>query len=252
MRARSAFLAAAVGVLGPGLAAAQDTPGEDIGRFAELVLAVEDPSRAEAAIRSALRAVGGYVSDREAGPEASGTRVSLDLRVSAASLDAFLDQVRGVGTVAREETRSRDPTPEYARLNSRLAALEAAERDLREQRSFLAPDEPLALELQREVAAVRADRLETLARRTLLDERVQYAHVRVTMLPEAALRPPTLADEFRRTVTMVWTDPAQAARKVFLVAGGILVPYLGGLALVAWVGVAIARKRRRGRPQGPV
>lgn len=251
MGGRVSFLAAAAVMLGPGLAAAQEAP-EDVGRSAEWVLAVEDFGRAEAAIRSALQALGGYVSDREVARAESGERVTLVLRVSAGALDSFLDEVRKVGTVAREETRARDPTPEYARINSRLVALEAAERDLREQMSFLAPDEPLALDLQREVAAARADRMAMLARRTLLDERVQYAVTRVTLLPEAALRPPTLGDEFWRTFASVWTDPADAARKALLVGGGLLLPYLGGLALVAWVVVAIARKRRRGPTERPV
>lgn len=229
--------------IGPGHARAQGAP-EEVGRSAAITLAVEDVGRAEAAIRSALQARGGYVSDREVAPAESGGAVTLALRVSAGALDSFLDEVRPVGTVTREETRARDPTPESARINGRLAALEAAERDLREQLSFLAPDEPLALDLQREVAAVRSERMTMLSQRTLLDERVQYAAVRLTLLPEAAMRSLGLGEEVVRAFTSAWTDPAGAVRRVVVVGGGLILPYLGGLALVAWVVVRVARRRR--------
>ncbi len=234
--------------IGPDLLLAQGTP-EDVGRSAAMTVAVQDMGRAEAAIRSALQARGGYVSDREVAPAESGGTVTLALRVSVGALEAFLDEVRRLGVVVEERTWSRDPTPEYARVNSGLAALEAAERDLREQLSFLAPDEPLALDLQREVAAVRSERMAMLARRTVLDERVQYATVHLTLWPEAALRPPGLGEEVARAFMSAWTDPAGAVWRVVVVGGGLVLPYLGGLSIVAWVVIALARKRRGRRTQ---
>lgn len=225
-----------------GVAQSPMTPSDEVGRTAAWRVAVRDVGAAEARVRAALQAQGGFVSGRTLRhPEGP---VTLDLRVSATALDSFLAEMRTLGTVLVEETTARDPTPEFARVNGLLAALDASERNLIEQMSFLAPDEPLTLDLHREVAAVRSERAAALARRTMLDERVRYAVVRLTLVPEAALRAPSLAEEIQAALIKPWTDPLGAARQVLAVGLGILVPYVGGLALVIWAGVWTARRRR--------
>lgn len=250
MSTRLSLLASLVMAATVGWADALSEPPDDVGRSADWTLAVRDPTEAEARIRSALQAHGGYVDRREVAHADTGDQVTLGLRVSAPSLDPFLDAVRQVGTLVREESHARDPTPESLRLNGRLASLQATERDLREQLSFLAPDQPLALDLQHEIAALRSERTDTLARRTLLEERVQYAVVRLTLLPEAALRPPTLAGEIFQAFAWPWRDPAGAVRQALAVGLGLILPYLGGVVLVAWFGIRAARGRRRaqGKP----
>ncbi len=221
-------------------AMAQEPAEMEPGRRGEWVLAVRDPEQAEASLRDALRRLGGFVSDTEADPD---TR-RIAARVAVGSFDAMAQFVRSLGKVASESTTTVEPTPMFAALNVRLGALDATERDLREQLSFLAPDEPLAVDIQREIAAIRSERAAVLARRTVLEERVQYAEVLVTLLPEAASRPPTFARQVFGAFASAWTDPAAAAREALVVGAGLLLPFLGLPALAVWLVVRFAPRRR--------
>ncbi len=219
-------------------AMAQEGEGAEPGRRGQWVIAVQDIAKAEGDLRGALERLGGFVSDTEGG---EGAR-RIAGKVGIGSFDQFVQRVRALGEVISESTATVDPTPAFAALNARLSALEASERALLEQLAYLAPDEPLALDIQRELAGVRSARAEAIARRALLDQAVAYATVRVSLVAE---RPRGLFEEVRAVVREAWEAPGLAARKALAVTVGLLLPFVGVPVLVLWLVVRRARRRQR-------
>jgi len=174
--ARGAFLASIVA------ARAFATPVEDaeVGRRVSLVVQVPAPAPAETEVVAHLQDAGGFVRARAL--ESSGV-IGLDLEVDAGAWDGFVAKVRGLGRVLQETVEVRDPVEAIARTNGRISALKIAEQGLMEQLSYLAPDDALALDVARELDAVRKDLAEQIARRAAIEHRLAYAAVHIRLEP---------------------------------------------------------------------
>ena len=104
-----------------------------IVRSAQLSIEVEDMDTAIAALRERTQALGGMVDACEiSGRKADGRWASLSLSVPSESLDGFLSDAGGLGTVTRESSQTTDMTDTYYDNASRLASAQAQKQRLDE------------------------------------------------------------------------------------------------------------------------
>ena len=104
-----------------------------IVRSAQLNIEVEDMDTAIAALRERTQALGGMVDACEiSGRKADGRWASLSLSVPSESLDGFLSDAGGLGTVTRESSQTTDMTDTYYDNASRLASAQAQKQRLDE------------------------------------------------------------------------------------------------------------------------
>jgi hypothetical protein len=132
---------------------------------AALRLEVEAYSAAREALDAALARAGGHVA-RARVEHADGTvaLASLELRVPAAVLDAFVREVARLGSVLHEEVRADEISDEYYDARARLESAQKLERRLLEFADAKTSDVKELLEVERELGRVRAE-IETLAGR---------------------------------------------------------------------------------------
>lgn len=95
-------------------------------RRAAVELEAGDPAAAAEEVEELVRRSDGYIAE-----STSGNRVELRLRVPAERLDAFLDQLEGVGEVKEKTVSSTDVTEESIDLEARLENLVAVRDRIR-------------------------------------------------------------------------------------------------------------------------
>lgn len=134
-------------------------------RSAALRLEVEEYSAARQAVDAALARAGGHVA-RARVEHADGmvAFASLELRVPAAVLDAFVREVARLGAVLHEELRGDEISDEYYDARARLESAQKLEQRLLEFADAKTSDVKGLLEVERELGRVR-DEIETLAGR---------------------------------------------------------------------------------------
>lgn len=112
---------------GDRLDASQVAAGERLlVRRAAVELEAGDPAAAAEEVEELVRRSDGYIAE-----STSGNRVELRLRVPAERLDAFLDQLEGVGEVKEKTVSSTDVTEESIDLEARLENLVAVRDRIR-------------------------------------------------------------------------------------------------------------------------
>lgn len=107
--------------------------GRKLVRTAQLSVEVTDMDAAIDALTGRVQALGGMIDACEiSGRKADGRWASLTLSVPSESLDGFLSDVGGLGTVTRESSQTTDMTDTYYDNASRLESARAQKQRLDE------------------------------------------------------------------------------------------------------------------------
>jgi hypothetical protein len=177
-------VAAAAAAPSPGAAKAADAvPAErKIARKAALTLAVSSPSAAQIAATRIAEAHGGYVAsseDRrtEAEDRRAAGSAALVLRVPAVKFSAALADLRRLGRGSgTEQVSSEDVTEEFIDLEARIRNQRALEeRFLEILKSATKVEE--ALQVEREIAAVRTEIDRMQGRRRFLERETELSTI---------------------------------------------------------------------------
>jgi hypothetical protein len=161
--------------------------GPRIMRTAMLRLVAANFDRIRPAIDRILQNVGGFAgtltaSDRPEGPRSiSGT-----LRIPNSRFEAALAELRQLGRVTEESLNAEDVTATVADLDARLSNARVTEKRLTEVLRSRTGDVGDVLEVEREIARVRAEIEQMEAQRKQLDRRIEYATVTLEIVEERA------------------------------------------------------------------
>jgi Domain of unknown function (DUF4349) len=193
-----------------------------------------------------VSALGGYVrhSSVSAGEARDGDEggASFDVRVPSANLSGAISALAHLGHVRSENNTTNDVTEQHTSLRSSLTEAQAERsRVLAQLRRATGESEVSALRTRLRALEARIAQLERALR--ALDQRVTYTSFALSLTPESAagaatgdLTPGGAAHDAAKIL--------DAALAVLVIAAAALLP-LGGLAIAAWVAVALTRRRLR-------
>ncbi len=219
-------------------------------RNGEISLVVKAYAPVRQQIDQALDTAGGYVSKSDVqhslGQVSSATLV---LRVPAGQLDGLLRLILGMGVVQRESITTRDVTEKYYDLRARLdnaKKLEGRLLELLQQRASSLSD---LLKVEQELARVRG-RVEVFeGKLRLLNDQVDLSTLTLHLSIQQRYtppRPPSLADDVRRTLSDSW-DAMQGFGRGLVLALVALLPWMAPSLVLLWLLVRWARRRRARR-----
>jgi hypothetical protein len=161
--------------------------GPRIVRTAVLRLIAGNFDRIRPAIDRILQDVGGFAgtltaSDRPERPRSiSGT-----LRIPSSRFEEALVELRQLGRVTEESQNAEDVTAVVADLGARLSNARVTEKRLTEVLQRRTGDVRDVLEVEREIARVRAEIEQMEAQRKQLDSRIEYATVTLEVSEQRA------------------------------------------------------------------
>jgi hypothetical protein len=205
-------------------------------RNAELTLESQDPEESFRKVASLAESKGGFVVTSEATrpqgeAEPRRANISVVVRVPAAQFDAAIEEIRKTGdSVLQDKRTGQDVTEEYIDLQARLQAKKALEAQFLEimKRAQAVSD---ALEVQSQLAEVRAEIEQLEGRRRFLENQSSLSTIKVMIRPLS----PSLATG--GGVKEAFTDGLSAAKAVVLVLVKVVIvslPLLIILGLPAW------------------
>jgi Domain of unknown function (DUF4349) len=229
-----------------------------IVRTGSMELQVADLTKALAAARTAVAALGGYMS---ASTETNGDKptATVTYRIPVDRWEAGLTALRAVGTkVLGEKTDAVEVTGQLVDLAARIRNLQASETALQAimTKATKIPD---ILEVQKQLSDIRGQIEELQAQQALLQDQTAYGTMTVTMGPEiiavteAAQRwdPGTEADNAAAALVSV----LQALATAGIWFGIVWLPILLVLGIVALVAAFVLRRAgvrvRRGPDEPP-
>jgi hypothetical protein len=155
-------------------------------RNGELVIETDDPQDGQRKITSIAESLGGFVVTSEfkqidqRGATRPGQSVIITVRVPALQFNAALESIRPVGRVMQEKTSGQDVTEEYIDLEARIKTKKALEAQFLEimKRAAKVSD---ALEVQTQIADVRAEIESLEGRRRFLENRAALSTINITL-----------------------------------------------------------------------
>jgi hypothetical protein len=158
-------------------ASAEDGAHGAIARTVAMAVAVDGVDSAVREVRRALDGAGGFVGDATVRGEGDGRAAHLEVKVPAASLDAFRAVVARLGDVEGDTERAVLVGDQQRDLGARLRNARAAEARIVELTQHRASTMAEVLETEKELARVREgiEKMETEER--ALAERVAFATV---------------------------------------------------------------------------
>jgi hypothetical protein len=237
-----------------GAPAPQDVPppspkvDRDVVKTAAMTIMVANPS--EAADKSAVvvENVQGRVDSRseDAGSGTGRARTSVVLRVPAAKLDETMRELKALGIVERAETTTEDVTAQRVDLDARIKALQTSvERLLAIMRDARDPD---ALIKAEDALSERQAELDSLrAQREALGDRIDYSTVNVTFVADTVGGPaPKDYQGFLGQIERGWDALVSVVGNLVLLFG-LLLPWLGVLAVAGGIGYGVIRLVRARR-----
>lgn len=215
----------------------------DIVKTGSMTVIVPNPSEAADKAADLAESAKGRVESRseDAGSGTGRARTSIMLRVPSAQLDGVLRDLKELGEVKSAETKSDDVTSQRVDLDARIAALQTSvDRLLGIMRD--SKDTDALIKAENELSKRQADLDSLRAQRTQLGEQVAYSSVNVTFLAEETGLPPTPPkyQGFSGQIERGW-DALVAAGNSVLLLFGLLLPWLGALAVLSGVGYGILR-----------
>jgi hypothetical protein len=158
-----------------------------IVKNADMLIEVEDVSRAMGRITGAAAEMGGYVLETQAGSkEGEGGYAMLTVAVPVGNFELMLARVRDTSLeVLSEYASGRDATQEYVDLESQLANLEATQARIRD---FLSQAKSVeeALKVNAQLKDIEGQISQTKGRLRYLEQRAAYS----TLTVELTQRPP--------------------------------------------------------------
>jgi hypothetical protein len=213
----------------------------------DMYMTVDDPiAAADAAVRL-VKAAGGRIDGRaETAPDDyDGGSANLVLRIPSNKLDDVLDDLRELGTVDELRTDSVDVTNRVTDLESRISTLRASTLRIE---GLLADATSISdiITLENELTTRQAQ-LESLeAQQRGLDDQVSLStiHLSLTTEPVESVVEDNSPKSFLDGLEAGWNG-LTAFVSWFLVAFGLLLPWLIVFALIALVIVWIVRSSRK-------
>lgn len=216
-------------------------------------ITVDDPVATAAEAAELAEQAGGRVDNRTETP-GTGSQppsASLTLRVPSDELDAFVDQLRELGTVNSVSMNASDVTQQRQDLDARIAALSSSVDRLRE---LLATATTIAdlIAIESELTTRQAELDSLTQQRDFLVDQVDFSTITVDLVTEE-VAPDPKPDDFWSGIVAGWNALVAFANWLGI-AVGVMLPWLG-VALVAGaiiVGIVVLATRGRGqRPDAP-
>lgn len=228
--------------------APQDVPEQpptaerDVVKTASMTLTVRDPSVAADEAAVIVEGADGRVDSRseDAGSGTGRARTSMVLRVPADQLDEVMRELKDLGTVERAESSVEDVTAQRVDLDARIKALQTSvERLLAIMRDARDPD---ALIRAEDALSERQAELDSLrAQREALGDQIAYSTVDVNFVAETIGGPaPKEYNGFFGQVERGWDAMVSVVSNLVLLFG-LLLPWLGVLAVVIGIAYGVAR-----------
>jgi len=214
----------------------------DVVKTASMTITVANPSEAADNAAVIVEAADGRVDNRaeDSGSGSGRARTSIVLRVPVAKLDGVVRELKKLGTVQTAETRSEDVTAQRVDLDARITALQTSvDRLLAIMRDARDPD---ALIKAEEALSQRQADLDSLrAQREQLGERIEYSTIDVDFVAEQIGGPaPDQYQGFVGQMKRGWDALVSVVGNAVLLFG-LLLPWLGALAVIGVIGYAVIR-----------
>lgn len=215
----------------------------DIVKTGTMTISVPNPSEAADKAAGLAESANGRVESRseDAGSGSGRARTSIVLRIPAAKLDGVLRDLKELGKVKSADTTSDDVTSQRVDLDARIAALQTSvDRLLGIMRD--SKDTDALIKAESELSKRQADLDSLRAQRNQLGDQITYSSVTVTFLADEVGLPPTPPkyQGFFGQIERGWDGLVAAANSVLLLFG-LLLPWLGALAVLGAAGYGIRR-----------
>ncbi len=221
----------------------------DVVKTASMTVRVSNTS--EAADKAAVLAENsdGRVDSRteDAGSDRGLAQTSVTLRVPVEKLDGVVRDLKTLGTVQTAETRSEDVTAQRVDLDARIKALQTSvDRLLAIMRD--AKDPEALISAENALSQRQADLDSLRAQRDALGDRISYSTVDVTFVAESIGGPaPQEYQGFLGQVERGWDAMVSVAGSLVLLFG-LMLPWLGVLAVACAIGYGLIRLAKARRP----
>lgn len=225
--------------------------GRSIIATADVLLDVDDVSRASQQAVDAATAAGGFLAQQEA-LLAEG-RIVLTLRVPTERFQAVLGDVGELGTVVEQHIGTEDVTDQVVDLESRIASARVSVDRLRELLTRSGDVAQLST-VEGELARREADLESLLGQQRVLADRVALATIRIDLRQPEAADPVAEDDDdlpgFLGGLRGGW-DGLVVVASVLVTGLGYALPFLVPLVIAGGIGLAVRRRRRPPAPPAP-
>ena len=200
----------------PAAAQTATVQGPLIVRTARLTIVAADFDAARAEVERVVQRTGGFVGQMVAhGASGASRRLEATLRVPTPRLDETIAALRRLGQVISEAQDGEDVTQQSVDLDTRLANARVSEKRLRDilaQRTGRLSD---VLDVEREIARVRGEIEQMESERRMLDRRLTYATVTLSLSEdrksEVSLGPVPVSRRLRNAFVEGWTNAIGSA-----------------------------------------
>jgi hypothetical protein len=220
----------------------------DVVKTASMTITVSNTSEAADKAAVLVEKADGRVDSRseDAGSNRGLARTSIVLRVPVAKLDGVVRDLKTLGTVQIAETKSEDVTSQRVDLDARMKALQTSvDRLLAIMRDAKDPD--ALIKAEGALSQRQADLDSLRAQRDQLGDRIDYSTVDVTFVAEQIGGPaPQKYEGFTGQIERGWDALVSVLGNVVLLLG-LLLPWLGALAVAAGIVYGVVRLARARR-----
>jgi hypothetical protein len=195
-----------------------------------------------------VESAGGYIQSENTGKQNEAVRGTFLLRVPFDRFDQVFTDLSGLGKVLNVEVASQDVTQEYVDLEGRIRHLEAQEQfylDLIAQAKTIQE----MISIREQLDQVQLDKEQALGRKNYLDNQTSYSLITLNLAEKSDAGPS--GSGFWDRISGAFESFGRACREL-LVGLAYALPYLAILAVLALVGWALLRRRRkRGAGEAP-
>jgi hypothetical protein len=220
----------------------------DVVKTASMTITVSNTSEAADKAAVFVEKADGRVDSRseDAGSNRGLARTSIVLRVPVAKLDGVVRDLKTLGSVQIAETKSEDVTAQRVDLDARIKALQTSvDRLLAIMRDAKDPD--ALIKAEGALSQRQADLDSLRAQRDQLGDRIDYSTVDVTLVAEQIGGPaPQKYEGFTGQIERGWDALVSVLGNLVLLLG-LLLPWLGALAVAAGIVYAVVRLARARR-----
>jgi hypothetical protein len=220
----------------------------DVVKTASMTITVSDTSEAADKAAVLVEKADGRVDSRseDAGSNRGLARTSIVLRVPVAKLDGVVRDLKTLGSVQIAETKSEDVTAQRVDLDARIKALQTSvDRLLAIMRDAKDPD--ALIKAEGALSQRQADLDSLRAQRDQLGDRIDYSTVDVTFVAEQIGGPaPQKYEGFTGQIERGWDALVSVLGNLVLLLG-LLLPWLGALAVAAGIVYGVVRLARARR-----